>query len=109
MTLIFIPLCLFVSTISLIIAMFTPIWYPILSVLQHVSFVLFYDWDCANSKYRFAKRIFPLFDAVFFRMITLGSIMPALALFTAIVICPLISLVVTIRKFFPNYFQLKTT
>ena len=51
LSLIFPPLCIVTSTLSLCFGLLSPVWYPVLSLIQHLAFILIYDWDFSYYSY----------------------------------------------------------
>jgi len=92
MVLVYPLLCVFVSTSSIFIGLTTPVWYPILSALQHLLFVLIFDWELDTKIY---TRFFPIFT-ILLKFFVCGIISPILALFTGIFVCPIGSFIVVI-------------
>lgn len=107
--LVFPLLCLVISTLSLALAILVPIWYPFFSILHHLAFALIYDWDMAKGeKVHCCRRWIPL-PLIFIRLLVVGIISPILAIFTALVLCPIGSLTIIIfaliRKFNRSWYD----
>ncbi len=47
--LVFPILCLLISTVSFVLGLLVPFWYPFFSLLHHLTFILIYDWDHAKK------------------------------------------------------------
>ena len=45
LSVVFPPLCLGVSTLSLVLGLSAPLWYPLLNLALHLLFVLVFDFD----------------------------------------------------------------
>lgn len=84
-------LCLTVSLVSLVIGLLTPVWYPVLSILQHLAFVFMFDWELRD---KFCRSVLPIF-AIVIRFFLIGVVGSILAFVTAVLICPLLSIIVT--------------
>ena len=93
LTAIFPPLCLTVSSASLVLGLTGLIWYPVLNLIIHLSFIVVYDWEYGDTGKWFAH-LFPLLRQVVAFML-LVVVSPALALASGLVICPATSALVT--------------
>ncbi|GBP39871.1 Mariner Mos1 transposase [Eumeta japonica] len=82
------------SLLSLVAAATVLIWMPAMALLLHASNMLIYDLDSPDPAK--LNRWFALFEAVVWQIITLGVLQPLLALFVALVVCPIYSLVLLV-------------
>lgn len=88
---IFVPLCLLVSSVSLLAAFAAPLWMPVVTLFCHLCAVLFYDFDHPSN--RVCHRLFYVFETLFFRFLIAGCFQPIAAVVTAVVILPLTAFV----------------
>ena len=96
--LIFFPvICILCSAGGVCLALTAPVWAPVFALIYHVCIILFWDVDNPDTK---RSHILPLIR-VFFRDILLdGLLQPIACLVTALVVCPLISLLLAVCKFY---------
>ena len=91
LTLVYPPMCIAISTASVGLALLTPIWYPLVSILQHLFFMFIYDADHTGH-----YKLVPLFQ-IFLQFFICGMVCPLTALFTALVYCPVASLLISAK------------
>ena len=84
-------LCLTISSVSFVFGLLTPVWYPILSILQHLAFVIFFDWE---SRKKFCWSVFPIIRIVL-KFVFVGVFGSILSIITGTLICPVLSVLVT--------------
>ncbi|KAK2178211.1 hypothetical protein NP493_553g00000 [Ridgeia piscesae] len=70
------PLCLTVSTLSLVTAVTAPVWMPLVTGVVHLSAILIYDFDRPGK----GNAIFYLFEAIFYRFLLHGCLQPVAAI-----------------------------
>ena len=91
LTLVYPPMCIAISTASVGLALLSPIWYPLVSILQHLFFMFVYDAD-HTGHYKFAPLI-----QICLKFFICGMVCPLMALLTALVYCPLASLLISVK------------
>ena len=83
---------IFLSTTSLFLAVTSPIWLPICSLVLHLLSVVFFDWEGFHA-----------FNAIlanlFINILVLGIIQPLIAAVIAFILCPLGSFVMLLVAF----------
>ncbi|XP_068087135.1 uncharacterized protein [Anabrus simplex] len=89
--LIFPLVCLVTSCGSLIIALTGFIWMPVVTLGHHLFMSLICDLD---SPHPGQNRLLIILEAIIWNIALQGCIQPVLALFVALVVCPLISITV---------------
>ena len=92
--LIFPLICILASISSLFLCVTSPLWYPLVSLTQHLFFVFIYDWEMRKSNLHVASLIARIWHLIVFRLFICGFLQPIAALTTALFICPLLSLIV---------------
>ncbi|XP_042900994.1 uncharacterized protein [Parasteatoda tepidariorum] len=88
-------LCLFVSFLSLSVAVFAPLWVPAATLLFHSIMILIYDFDSPGLP---RNRICIILEALLWHICVQGLLQPSLALFVSLIICPVVSLVVLLAS-----------
>lgn len=83
--------CCAVILASVLVALTAAIWMPLLTLAVQVTNALVYDLDSPEQK---RNRFFVMFEALVWKIGVQGCVQPLVALFVAVVICPLISLVI---------------
>jgi hypothetical protein len=99
LVLIFPILCIMISTGSIVLGVLTPLWYPILSILHHLSFLIIFDWD--YPKGRSCIRLFP-FLRIILQFLICAILVPIISLITAILICPILSFLIAVFALIRN-------
>ncbi|KAK6165166.1 hypothetical protein SNE40_023610 [Patella caerulea] len=75
------------STLSLLLAVTCPLWVPLVTLVAHLGFILFYDVDCPDENRE--NRFLCLFEAIIWRIFLQGCVQPIAAFLTGAVCCPL--------------------
>ncbi|KAF5280931.1 hypothetical protein FQA39_LY17937 [Lamprigera yunnana] len=83
--------CVVTILSSTFIAVTAILWMPILTFLIQVTNALIYDLDSPEPK---RNRFFVVFEALIWNILILGLIQPLVALFLALIVCPVIALVI---------------
>jgi hypothetical protein len=96
--LIFPLICILASISSLFLCVTSPLWYPLVSLAQHLFFVFIYDWEMRKSSLHVASLIARVWQLIVFRLLICGFLQPIAALATALFICPILSLTVATCK-----------
>uniref|UniRef100_T1J1W8 Uncharacterized protein n=1 Tax=Strigamia maritima TaxID=126957 RepID=T1J1W8_STRMM len=98
--LVFPVVCIGVSCMSLVVAVFAPLWVPVVTFLFHLICVLVYDFDSPDTS---RNPWFYVLEAVVWRFVILGFLQPIVALAIAFLVCPVITLIIlmvaVIRRF----------
>lgn len=81
-------LCLLASGLSISLAVTAPIWIPICTVLLHIYMMVVYDLDAPDNHH---NRYCILLEALIWNLLFQGCLQPILAIFVAVVLCPLAS------------------
>ncbi|KAK9888177.1 hypothetical protein WA026_000446 [Henosepilachna vigintioctopunctata] len=84
-------LCIVVILSSLVIALTAILWMPIITLFVQVMNALIYDVD---SPLQNVNRFFILFEIVIIKIGIEGILQPIAALFVAVIVCPLITLII---------------
>ena len=101
--LIYPALCVLVSVSSIVLGILTPVWYPIISLLTHLGFVIIFDWELCGKRGT-CKSFFPILR-ILLKFLICGLLSPVLALFTALVFCPVSSICITLFAFIRKCFR----
>uniref|UniRef100_A0A6P7GE45 Uncharacterized protein LOC114337028 n=1 Tax=Diabrotica virgifera virgifera TaxID=50390 RepID=A0A6P7GE45_DIAVI len=83
--------CFIVTFASLFVALTCVLWMPALTLAVQVTNLLIYDLDSPEQQ---RNRFFVILEAVLWNISFQGCLQPLLALFVAVVVCPVISLTI---------------
>lgn len=90
------------STLSILIALLSPIWVPLLSIFGYLVTALIWDFDAPFRS--FSSRLSALSNIFLWKFLICGIAQPIAALFSSILVLPISSFAVTIiaciRRFF---------
>lgn len=89
LVLIFPLLCIFLSGLSLVTALTTPLWMPVVTLFAHIGFFLIYDLDCPEVS---GNKILVLLEAILWHIFLQGCIQPVAAVLFGAIFCPLAAL-----------------
>lgn len=83
--------CITVILISLFIALTTILWMPLLTILIQITNAFIYDLDSPSLK---RNRYFVIVEACVWNILIQGCLQPLIALFVALILCPIITLII---------------
>ena len=89
-------LCVLSSVGGVCLAVTAPLWAPVMALLYHLGFILFYDDDNPNSNH---NPLLPIFSVLGRDIVVNGLLQPIACFITALIICPAVALIISICKY----------
>lgn len=84
-------LCILTSLVCFLMALATPIWVPVATVILHVFMMIVYDYDSPDGA---SNRYCIVLESLVWEILIQGMLQPLAAVFVAAVVCPLAAICV---------------
>lgn len=89
-------ICIAASLGSLVLAIATPFWVPIATVILHIYMMFVYDLDAPDSS---ENRYCIILETLVWNILIQGCLQPIVAVFVAAVFCPIASIVICLGNY----------
>lgn len=89
-------ICIAASLGSIVLAIATPLWVPIATVILHIYMMFVYDLDAPDSS---ENRYCIILETLVWNILIQGCLQPIVAILVAAVLCPIASVVICLGKY----------